>query len=47
MKTLNEVELKTINGGNVPTSYYMDGDTIHANGNCFKFAWGVIVGFFS
>ena len=40
---LNEKELKTINGGQVPTSYYMDDDVISTNWKIMK-PWLTIVG---
>jgi bacteriocin-like protein len=43
MKTLSEFEMKTINGGNVPTAYYMDNDVINANENII-IPWLQIVG---
>jgi hypothetical protein len=43
MKNLNYDELREINGGNVPTAYYMDSDVIQANWNGFK-PWLSIVG---
>ena len=43
MKNLNEEELRTINGGNVPTAYYMDDDVINANWKIMK-PWLGIVG---
>ena len=43
MKNLNEKELKTINGGQVPTSYYMDDDVISTNWKIMK-PWLTIVG---
>ena len=42
MKNLNEKELRTINGGNVPTAYYMDDDVIAQNGQSFS-VWGKII----
>jgi bacteriocin-like protein len=42
MKNLNAEELKTINGGNVPTSFYMDDATIAQNGQSFS-VWGKIL----
>jgi hypothetical protein len=39
---LNAEELKTINGGNVPTSFYMDDATIAQNGKSFL-VWGKII----
>ena len=42
MKNLNAEELKTINGGNVPTSFYMDDSTIAQNGESFA-VWGKIL----
>jgi len=42
MKNLNEEELRTINGGNVPTAYYMDDDVINVNGQLMK-QWGTII----
>jgi len=47
MKELNNEELKFINGGNVPSAYYLDNDVIKANKNVFDFFVGVLVGFFS
>lgn len=32
MKNLNENEMKDINGGNVPTAFYMDSDVINVVG---------------
>ena len=50
MKNLTTNELILVDGGNVPTAYYMDSDTIKANWtnvkNYFSFVAGVIVGFF-
>jgi len=50
MKNLKEDELMTINGGQVPTAFYMDKDVIRANGKIFdavgSFFVGFIVGFF-
>jgi hypothetical protein len=43
MKNLDEDEMKTFNGGNVPTAYYMDNDVMKANWNGFK-PWLEIVG---
>jgi bacteriocin-like protein len=42
MKNLNEQEMKSINGGNVPTAYYMDDATIAQNGQSFSL-WGKII----
>jgi hypothetical protein len=42
MKNLNKEELLTINGGLVPTSFYMDDDTIAQNGQSFL-VWGKII----
>jgi len=36
MKELSKKELILIDGGNVPTSYYMDSDTIKANWRLIK-----------
>lgn len=47
MKDLSFEELKSIDGGNVPTAYYMDKDVIKANKDVFDFFVGVFVGFFS
>ena len=47
MKELNCEELKSVNGGNVPTAYYMDKDVIKANKDVFDFFVGILVGFFS
>ncbi len=33
MKNLNEMEMKSINGGQVPTAFYMDSDVIKEVGN--------------
>jgi lactobin A/cerein 7B family class IIb bacteriocin len=50
MKNLDKVELMTINGGQVPTGYYMDNDVIGANkkilGVIGSFFAGFLVGFF-
>lgn len=50
MKNLTLNELILVDGGNVPTSYYMDSDTIKANWknvkDYFSFIAGVVVGFF-
>jgi len=50
MKDLTQNELVSIDGGNVPTSYYMDSDTIKANWknikDCVSFWAGVVIGFF-
>jgi hypothetical protein len=43
MENLNDVELRTINGGQVPIAYYMDDDVIHANTQIMK-PWLSIVG---
>jgi hypothetical protein len=43
MKNLNCEEMKAINGGNVPTAYYMDDDVINANWSGMK-PWLGIVG---
>jgi bacteriocin-like protein len=43
MKNLNYEEMKAINGGNVPTAYYMDDDVINVNGQLFK-EWGSFIG---
>jgi bacteriocin-like protein len=42
MKELNELEMKTINGG-LPQAYYMDDDVINANWKIMK-PWLTIVG---
>jgi bacteriocin-like protein len=42
MKNLSKEELQTINGGLVPTSFYMDDDTIAQNGESFL-VWGKII----
>ena len=50
MRDLNYVELKTTNGGNVPSAYYLDSDVISANGKVFgeicSFTVGLFGGFF-
>jgi bacteriocin-like protein len=50
MKNLSKDELMTINGGQVPTGYYMDRDVIRANARVFSivgsFVAGFLVGFF-
>ena len=50
MKQLTKNELISINGGNVPTAFYMDKDVIKANGKVyeafFSFIGGFIVGLF-
>ncbi len=50
MTDLTTNELILVNGGNVPTAYYLDSDTMNANWknvkNYFSFVAGVIVGFF-
>jgi len=43
MKELSFEEAKSINGGEVPTSYYMDDDTIAENGKLMG-AWLKFVG---
>ncbi|HNW57408.1 MAG TPA: hypothetical protein PKM69_06520 [Bacteroidales bacterium] len=43
MKELSVNEAKSINGGEVPTSYYMDSDTIAQNGKIMG-AWIRFVG---
>jgi hypothetical protein len=43
MKELNFEEQRTINGGNVPTGYYMDSDVMNANWSIMK-PWLQIVG---
>jgi hypothetical protein len=47
MKELNDAELKFINGGNVPSAYYLDKDVIKANKDVFDFFVGILVGFFN
>jgi bacteriocin-like protein len=42
MKNLNYEEMKTINGGQVPSSFYMDDATIAQNGQNFA-VWGKII----
>jgi len=50
MKNLSKDELVIINGGQVPTAYYMDNDVIKTNGKILgaigSFFAGFIVGFF-
>jgi hypothetical protein len=50
MENLSKDELMTLNGGLVPTAYYMDKDVINANGRIFdaigSFLAGFLVGFF-
>lgn len=50
MTDLTSNELILVDGGNVPTAYYMDSDAIKANWgnvkNYFSFLAGVVVGFF-
>ncbi len=47
---LGRNELKKFDGGNVPSSWYMDNDTIAMNGRIgdafFSFWGGVVSGFF-
>lgn len=47
MEELNRNEQISINGGNVPTGFYMDNDVIKANKNVFDFFVGIFVGFFN
>jgi hypothetical protein len=42
MKNLNYEEMKDINGGQVPSSFYMDDATIAQNGQSFA-VWGKII----
>lgn len=44
---LSQTEMRDINGGNVPTSYYLDSDTIQGNKNVFSFFVGIFVGFWT
>jgi bacteriocin-like protein len=50
MKNLSKDDLMSINGGHVPTAYYMDRDVIRANGKIIdalgSFFAGFLVGFF-
>jgi hypothetical protein len=43
MNPLSEFELRTINGGDVPTAFYMDSDVIAQNGKNIS-AWSVFTG---
>jgi hypothetical protein len=43
MKDLNSIELRTINGGEVPVAFYMDNDVIAQNGKNIT-AWSTFVG---
>lgn len=43
---LNGGELKELNGGEVPRSYYMDSDTMKQNWKNLCTLGGVVVGFF-
>ena len=51
MNDLTKNQLIFIDGGNVPTAYYMDSDVIKANARAadafFSFVRGVIEGFFN
>jgi hypothetical protein len=47
MEELNRNEQISINGGIVPTGFYMDNDVINANKNVFDFFVGIFVGFFN
>jgi bacteriocin-like protein len=42
MKNLNYEEMKAINGGQVPSAFYMDDATIAQNGQSFS-VWGKII----
>ncbi len=50
VQEMNAMELLEINGGNVPSAYYMDDDVIDANGDAISavgnFIYGFVVGFF-
>lgn len=46
MRELNKNELFSINGGTVPTSFYMDGDVMKANGRVFNAVGSFLAGFF-
>jgi len=46
MTDLTKNELILIDGGNVPTAYYMDADVIKANGKIIDAVGSFIVGFF-
>lgn len=45
MIDLTKNELTLINGGNVPTAYYMDADVIKANGKLLDAVGSFVVGF--
>jgi bacteriocin-like protein len=46
MEYLSNEELFTINGGHVPTAYYMDSDVINANRKAMDAVVSYIAGFF-
>jgi hypothetical protein len=46
MKDLSKDELMAINGGQVPSAYYMDNDVIRANGRVFSAVGSFLAGFF-
>ena len=46
MENLTRDELFTINGGLVPTGYYMDSDVIRANGKALSAFGSFMIGFF-
>jgi hypothetical protein len=46
MKNLNKDELMTLNGGHVPSGYYMDNDVIRANARVFNYVGSFLAGFF-
>jgi len=46
IQEMNAMELLEINGGNVPSSYYMDDDVIAANGDTISVVGYFIAGFF-